>query len=189
MLYPVMRQAADRAARRMIGEAAAQGVTVDPAKVKVDEDRLRKLAQARAALAAAHLATQASRRALQVVTASAGTEAAREVTVTLAGLSPTSLGDELLAAMHAAANAGRFAVLDAAPGAAYVATELADDPNCCKPCRLIDGHQFASLADAKNAYPNGAYTGCLGQLRCRGTVVATWDQGAGSGGSQDEGTG
>jgi ADP-ribosyltransferase exoenzyme len=174
LLYGAMRDVAARAAARMLGEAAAQGVDIDPAHVQVDEDRLRQIAEARAGLAAAQMARHASTKALQVV-ASAGTDAARQVTAVLAGLSPTSLADELRAAMHAAVNAGRFAVLAAAPDASYVASEILDT-NTCLPCRDMDGHTFASLADARAAYANGGYVDCDGGARCRGTVVAAWPQ-------------
>jgi hypothetical protein len=174
LLYRAMAAVAARAAGRMVGEAAAQGVTIDLAKVQLNHGRLRQIAAARAALAGQQLANAASRRALQVVTASAGTDAARQVTAELAGLSPNPLADQLRAAMHSAANEARFAVLDAGPEAVYTATELADDPNCCQPCQDVDGQQFASLEDARAHYANGAYIGCLGGLRCRGTVVASW---------------
>jgi hypothetical protein len=176
LLYRAMTGVAAQAAGRMVAEAAGQGVEIDPAAVTLPRKRLRQLAQARAALAAQHEATAASRTALQavqVVTASAGTDAAGQVTAVLAGLSPRPLADELMAAMHAASNAGRFAVLDAGPGASYVASEILDD-NTCPKCAGIDGHEFASLDDAQAAYGGGGYTGCDGGLRCRGTVVAVW---------------
>jgi hypothetical protein len=173
LLHRAMSAVAQRAAARAIGEAAAQGVDIDPAAVTVDEDRLRQLAAARAAMAGQALAQAASRKALQVVTASAGTQAARHVTAELAGLSTTPLADQLLAAMGAASNEGRFAVMDAGPEAAYTATEIMD-ANTCDRCAEVDGHVFASLADARAAYPAGAYHECLGALRCRGTVVASW---------------
>ena len=174
LLYRGMAATAAKAAGRVIGEAAGQGITIDLAEVRVNHDRLRQLAVARAAMAGQALAQAAARRALQVVTASVGTEAAREVTAVLHGLSPRPLADQLMAALHAAANEARFAVLEAGPEAVYTATELADDPNCCQPCKDVDGHQFASLDDARAAYANGAYIHCSGGLRCRGTVIATW---------------
>ena len=174
VLYRAMAAQAARAAGRAVGEAAAQGITIDPARVRVDHDRLRQLAEARASLAAQQVTAAASRRALQVVTASAGTDAAQHVSAELAGLSVAPLADQLGAAMHAASAEGRFAVLDAGPDAIYVATEWASDPTCCDRCKEIDGHQFASLAEARAAYASGAYRHCQGGLRCRGTVVAAW---------------
>jgi hypothetical protein len=46
----------------------------------------------------------------------------------------------------------------------------------CKPCREIDGHRYTNLVDAREAYPTGGYTKCLGGARCRGTLVTVWPQ-------------
>ncbi len=173
ILYRAMQAQAARGMGRAIGEAAGQGVTIDPAAVRIDQDRLWQLARARAQLAAAPMAQAASSRALQVVTASAGTDAAREVHATLRGLSPRPLADQLMAALHAASNEGRMAVLDAGPEAEYTASEIMDR-NTCQPCASVDGHTFADLADARAAYANGGYVDCAGGLRCRGTIVAAW---------------
>lgn len=173
ILYRAMESSAARAMGRAIGEAAGQGVTIDPAAVRVDHGRLWQLAQARAQMAAVPMTAAASSRALQVVTASAGTDAAAAVGHALRALSPRSLADQLMAALHSAANEARLAVLEAGPEAAYRATEIMDK-NTCGQCAAIDGHEFAGLADARAAYANGGYVNCAGELRCRGTVVATW---------------
>ena len=158
---------------RAVAEAAAQGVHIPARKVKPDTRRLRQQAEARAALAAAYTAQQAAKRALRVTQASAGSNAARDVTAHLEGLSPVPLADQLMAAMVAASNAGRLAVFDAGPDAAYTATEILDD-NTCAPCASIDGYQYPDLGAANEDYGNGGYLGCLGELRCRGTVIARW---------------
>lgn len=174
ILTPAMVDMAHTAARRVIGEAASQGVDIDPGKVKIDDRRLGKIAVARAAMAAGYLADQAGKRALRVVAATPGDDAAREVRTRLDGLSPVSLEDQLMAAMMAAQNMGRVEAYAAGPGAVYFATEILDR-NTCDPCKAIDGHRFGDLADAEAAYINGAYIGCLGELRCRGTVMALWE--------------
>jgi hypothetical protein len=96
----------------------------------------------------------------------------------LSGLSETSLSDQLGAAMTAAENAGRIAVLEAAPesagSATYSASEILDK-NTCVPCQDIDGTDFVDLADAESNYPTGGFIECEGGMRCRGTVIATWD--------------
>ena len=174
LLAAAMIDAAHEAVRRMAAEAATQGVSIDPARVAVDEARLIKIAQARAGLAGAYIAQQACCRALHMAGADIpGGQVAREVTITLEGLSPTPLADQLMAAMMAAQNAGRVAALDEAPDATYVATEILD-VNTCPPCLEIDGTQFASLAEADATYASGGYVACDGELRCRGTVIATW---------------
>jgi hypothetical protein len=64
-------------------------------------------------------------------------------------------------------------VLDAAPRARYVASEI-NDRNRCDPCDEIDGTEFAELADAFAVYGAGGYVECEGGVRCRGTVRAVW---------------
>jgi hypothetical protein len=177
LLADAMASLAAQAVSRMIAEVASQGVTVDPAKVKVKTARLSKVASARAALAGAYVAQQAGQRALQVVAASSGTDAGDNVSAFVDGLSQTSLRDQLGAALSAAQNAGRVAVLDAVPSSAGTATYTASeilDGNTCDPCQEIDGETFATLDDAEAAYANGGYIDCDGGLRCRGTVMSTW---------------
>ena len=175
LLAQAMTDMAWTAARRVIGEAAAQQVTIDPARVSVDEDRLTQIAAARATLAGASLAHAASRRALRVVTATAGDDAAEDVRVTLEGLSPVPLADQLKAAMSAASNEGRVAAFTEADNLTptYTASEILDD-RVCGPCAQVDGTEFASLDEATAAYANGAYVDCDGELRCRGTFIATY---------------
>jgi hypothetical protein len=186
LIKAAMLAAMVSAARRMTREAAGQGVTIDPAKVRIDEGQIGREAAARAALLGSYLAQQAGTKAMQVVGASPQA-AVSEVTAHLDGLGDGALRDHLGAALTAAQNTGRVAALKAAPAAAgravYIASEVLDG-NTCVPCREIDGTELAGLAEAEAAYPAGAYARCLGQFRCRGTVIATWAQGraAASGG-------
>jgi hypothetical protein len=173
LLMAAMDSMLQQGINRAIAEAAAQGVRIEPSRVKPDPKRLAQQAQARAALAAQYTAQQAAKRALRVTQASAGSEAARDVTAHLEGLSPVPLADQLMAAMVAASNAGRLAVFDAGPDATYTATEILD-ANTCAPCAGIDGHEYDGLGAANEDYGNGGYLGCLGELRCRGTVIARW---------------
>jgi hypothetical protein len=176
LLREAMITAAHAAARRVAAEAAHQGVTIDPARTAIDEARLVQIAKARAGIMGQRLASAAADRALRITDATTtGPEAARDVLVTLQGLSPTPLVDQLSAALMAATNTGRLSALDAAPAeATYTASEILD-ANTCAPCAAIDGTDFASLAEASDNYVNGGYVDCEGELRCRGTVIAVWD--------------
>jgi hypothetical protein len=187
LLTAAMNTLAVTASTRMIAEAGTQGVDIDPGKVKIKATRLTRVAQARAGLAAAYLAHQAGTKALQSVRAAAGDDldqqamdAGDTIDTFLTGLSDTPLRDQLGAALTAAQNAGRVAVLEAAPDSAgtavYVATEINDD-NTCDACVDEDGTTFDTLDDAEADYPSGGYINCAGGLRCRGTVIATWDSG------------
>lgn len=179
MVQEAMMSVALRAAQELITEAAAQGVHIDLGQVRLDADALGGIATARTQVWSSYLAQQASSKALQV----AGPRpedflsAADEVDRFLATLSEKSLRDQLGAALTAAQNAGRFAVLEAAPEAGghvtYVAAEWLDD-NTCDHCRRENGTEFDTLEAATAAYPTGGYKDCEGLMRCRGTVVAVW---------------
>jgi hypothetical protein len=179
LVAEAMQSTAMRAAEAMIAEAAAQGVTIDLANVAVDAEAMAGVASARTSVAASYMAQQASSKVLQVYdpTPSGFLAAADEVDKFLSGLSNRTLSDQLGAALTAAQNAGRIAVLEAAPEVAgpatYVAAEFLD-VNTCENCRKEDGHEFDSLAAAEAAYPTGGFKDCQGLMRCRGTVVAVW---------------
>jgi len=173
LLMSAMDSMVQQGVNRAIAEAAAQASASHPARVKPDPKRLASRPRPAPRWPPSTTAQQAGKRALRVTQASAGSEAARDVTAHLEGLSPVPLADQLMAAMIAASNAGRLAVFDAGPDAAYTATEILD-ANTCKPCANIDGYQYPDLAGAEADYGNGGYLGCLGELRCRGTVIARW---------------
>jgi hypothetical protein len=177
LLAAAMTDMAWTAARRACDEAAGQRVYIDPARIRLDEGRLAQVATARAALAGQQLETAASRRALRVVSATAGDDAGDDVEITLAGLSTTPLADQLTAALSAAVNAGRSAAFQTAEDdgavAVYTATEILDE-NTCGPCLTIDGTDFGGLDEATAAYVNGGYVDCEGELRCRGTFIASY---------------
>jgi HK97 family phage portal protein len=189
----VLREAlggmANRAAGRMVDEAAAQGVTVVAPELdeavtnRMDVGSLRAvfgselvgIAAATAGLLGSGLASTAGREALRLLTPGAdGAGVARQVKTFLRGLSNRLKLDQLGGALHRATNAGRVATLEAAPVATYTASEV-NDANRCAPCTEIDGTQFADLDAVRAAYGAGPYRLCLGGIRCRGTVVATWD--------------
>lgn len=171
---------AERAAESMVAEAASQGVHINLEAVRIDAAAMDPIAQGRAAVSASHLAQQATVKGMQVYgRGPAGfVRAADEVDKYLSGLSNQSLRDQLGAALTAAQNQGRMAVLAAAPQSAgfpvdYVAAEFLDK-NTCDNCRKEDGTTFGSLEDAEAAYPTGGFIECQGLMRCRGTVVAVW---------------
>lgn len=176
-----MQDMAWKGAMQLIREAAAQGVVIDPRAVRLDDARIGQVAQARAGLIGARLAAEAGKKTLSVVAATAGSDAAGEVTTHLAGLSDSPLEDQLLAAMTAAQNMGRIEAAHAGmdlTGGTATATEILDQ-NTCGPCEQVDGRRFASIDEAEAAYPSGGYRDCAGMLRCRGTIVINWDGGGG----------
>src|SRR5258707_1075907 len=177
LLADAMATAADKAKAGMIAEAQHQGVTVSDSKAKISASWLGKVAAAAAAMAGGYVAAQAAKFALQVAGAIPAADAGDFVAVHLDGLSQRSLRDQLGAALSAAQNAGRLAVLEAAPESAgqaeYIATELLDD-NTCEHCTAIDGTVFRALDEAGAASPDGGYIEGAGFHRCRGTVMGIW---------------
>jgi hypothetical protein len=184
LVQAAMINVARQAAQQMVDEAARQGVTIDLENVRIDAERLGGTAAARAEFFSGWMAQQATAKALQVhgPTPEGYLAAADEVDSYLRNLSDVTLRDQLGAALTTAQNAGRFAVMEAAPQSAgqtvtYVASEFLDK-NTCDHCRREDGTEFDNLGEATSAYPTGGYKDCEGLLRCRGTVVAVWGPGA-----------
>lgn len=182
LLFARMRAYAEQAGRAQQQEAEDQGVNVP--KWSLDDeavtaaairDRLRQVAATTSRLLGASLVQSAVRKAMRLFGSGPARQVAAQVDEHLDELSEAPLREGLGGAMSAAQNEGRMAVLAVAPPATYVASE-ALDKNSCKPCRDIDRQEFTTLEAAREAYPTGGYTRCLGGPRCRGTLVTVWPQ-------------
>jgi 2'-5' RNA ligase len=163
-------------------EAEAQGVTIpewslddEALTAAAIRDRLRQIGRTAARVLGVGLVQSAVRQAMRVWGSGSASQVAAQVDEHLASLTGAAVEEQVGAAMTAAQNEGRMAVLAVAPPAEYLASE-ALDRNSCKPCRDIDGTRYTTLPDARTAYPTGGYTGCLGGARCRGTLVTVWPQ-------------
>lgn len=180
LLYGRMQEFAQAAGEAQQAEAEEQGVAV-PGWSLDDEaltaaawrDRLRQIASTTARLLGLGLVQSAVRRAVQLFGSGTGEDIAAQVDDHLQGLSTAQVEEQVGAAMTAAQNAGRTAVLAVAPRGRHFATEVLDRSSC-QPCREVDGTEYDSLTAALAAYPNGGYVGCLGGSRCRGTLVTVW---------------
>ena len=173
---------ARQAGEQQQAEAEAQGVTVpdwslddEAVTAAAFRDRLRQIGRTAARVLGVGLVQSARRQAMRVWGSGTADQVAAQVDEHLASLSGAQVEEQVGAAMTAAQNEGRMAVLAVAPPAEYVASE-ALDKSSCKPCRQIDGTRYTTLPDARAAYPSGGYTGCLGGSRCRGTLVTVWPQ-------------
>lgn len=173
---------AREAGEQQQAEAEAQGVNVpewslddEALTAAAIRDRLRQIGRTAARVLGVGLVQSAVRQAMRVWGSGSASQVAAQVDEHLASLSGAAVEEQVGAAMTAAQNEGRMAVLAVAPPAEYVASE-ALDKNSCKPCRDIDGTRYTTLPDARHAYPTGGYTGCLGGARCRGTLVTVWPQ-------------
>jgi len=169
LLLAAMDDVAGKAMDSVISEAKSQGVAVD----KPDAPDLEELATAIAAAMAASTASTAGRTAAQDLRPGEGAAVAAGVRAHMESLTDRFLRDQLGGALSAAQARGRFTVLEVAPIGEWYASERIDS-NTCAPCRSIDQTRFDTLAEAKAVYGNGKYVSCLGGLRCRGQVFATW---------------
>lgn len=173
LLADAMLAMAQDAAAEMKREASDQGV--DVSGEEIDTDRLSEIAAAVAIIIASGLANSAGREALRIWTpGSSSADVADGVDDHMRSLSDSYLRDQLGNALSSAQNHGRQAVMSVAPPAKYFASEVLDT-NTCKQCRAIDGQQFTDMDQAEQAYASGGYRLCQGRLRCRGIVVAVWD--------------
>ena len=190
LLFGRMQAFALAAGEAQQREAEAQGISVpewslddEALTAAAIRDRIRQVATTTARLLGLGLVQSAVRRAVQLFGSGTGDEVAAQVDEHLAGLSGAAVEEQIGAAMTAAQNEGRMAVLAVTPPAEYTASEILDR-NSCAPCRAVDGTRYTNLIDARAAYPTGGYINCLGGPRCRGTLVTVWPQDA-----QQEATG
>ncbi len=166
-------------------EARRQGVTVGPWSLSSDAvaasavgtalSRIRDFARVKVGALSDRLRSSASSRAVVLAQqGKSGDAVANGVDREFTDTKQAYVREELAAAMSAAQNFGRMAVLRAAPPGHYYASELLDK-NTCKPCATVDGQEFTTLDDAEQAYPAGGYVSCQGGGRCRGELITVWD--------------
>lgn len=177
-LAEVLLPAARAGAAGAVQEALAQGVTV---VVPSDEALMAAVADHATAVAEQHahgLSLSAQRKAVQMVQGRTPAEVAGEVVGYLGDLKHQWTRDQLHGAVQMALNTGRFMVMDQVPEEQPVAWEASEllDAATCAPCAADDGLQFATLAEAMKHYPSGGNHRCEGGPRCRGTVVAVYDE-------------
>ena len=163
-------------------EALSQGVKIGTINTATNVDPLlAQRAEATANLLAKGIADSASRKATNLGVTLSPDEAAAAVREHLEGLTDAYLQDMLGGALTQAQNTGRKEVFSERPCRIY-ASELLDS-NTCSVCAEIDGKEYASLAEAEKEYPTGGNRDCLGGPRCRGTLVAVYEEGDASLGS------
>ena len=180
LLEAALVSQAEAAGERMVETAEEQGVTITAAAVAgVLAADLAATAAVTAALLAAGLAASAAREAMRVwAPGMSADEVVSRVREHLEGLSDASLRTELGGALWAAEGEGKFATLEQAEedgvGANWYEAVEERDRNVCIQCSDVNGERFDTLRDARESYPHGGYFGCLGTIRCRGTVEPHW---------------
>lgn len=175
LLLTFMVAMAAKAVDEMVAEAGRQGVKAP--KVEVDPQILEAKAVAVAGSLASGLAAFAGKTAIaQAAPGVSGEQVAAAVGEQIDALSDAALKEQLGGALTEAQNMGRMAVLEEAPKPEILVASELNDRSVCSPCKKIDGTRFDTLADAQRAYPSGWYRLCQGQQRCRGMVIAVWDE-------------
>lgn len=172
-----MREIAEEASEAARNEAIAQGIEPPEFDVVELDDIIETRARAVALLMSRSLSEAAGRQALQRygVNALSAADVAEEVRDHLEGLTDTYAVDQLGGALTHAQNVARTSVFRVAGAQRVYASELLD-VNTCDNCRPIDGRKYDSVSDAEADYPTGGYKDCLGGPRCRGTLVAVYDE-------------
>jgi hypothetical protein len=175
-LLAAMREMAEDALVGAKEEAAAQGVSIGTINMAEQVDPLlASRAQATATLLARGISDSAARAALNLGTdALDPDDVALAVRAHLEALTDAFLQDMIGGAMTQAQNTGRRAVMAEQPARIY-ASELLDQ-NTCTNCSSVDAREYSGITDAEKDYPTGGYRDCQGGPRCRGTLVAVYDE-------------
>lgn len=176
-ILKMIQDLADEGIDTAIAEAVAQGV--NNAKIPTTaaiEDALAARAAALDSVLARGLSDAAARRALAL---SGGvldpTEVAEATATYLNSLTDSYLRDQLAGAAQQGLNSGRKLAIGENNATRVYASELLDEATC-EECTAIDGTEYKTLDEAEADYPSGGYMECLGGPRCRGTLVAVYDE-------------
>lgn len=156
----------------VVKEAASQGVRVAAAT----EAPVWTQAQARiVASNATEKVLDAAKTVYEQPRAAITVPTVEEVQDVVAGVSDKGPIDKARQASNAVVNEGRFdTVAQAARQPDWIySSEVMDGARTCGPCQVIDGTEWATIAEAREWY-NPTMRDCLGQSRCRGSLVFVW---------------
>jgi hypothetical protein len=169
-------QVAALAAAQHVDEANRQGVTLPRPDVSDLAAALMNRSEAVDAILARDLAQRASRDAVRLSGGSLEpVEVADAVVSNMNARSDSYMRDILGGAVQQAINDGRGEVMGRANPTRIYASELLD-ANTCSHCVAKDGTEYQSVGDAAKDYPSGGYRDCEGRERCRGVLVAVYDE-------------
>jgi hypothetical protein len=168
LLSTAMAALADAATVLAAAEVTALGLTAPSAADA--STRINGLAAVFAGQIVAGYAQSASRKAILL----AGDELtlAELIRAHLEGIGAAAsglVGDSVSAALTAAQNTGRAAILSQLTGVVWVADEHMDRA-ACLPCKSANGTEYETWAEAEAHYPVVGNSACLGGGRCRGQL-------------------
>jgi hypothetical protein len=171
-----LRQVADLAAAQAVEEARRQGVTMPRPDTEDLAAGLLNRAEAIDNILTRDLAQSAARNAVRLSGGSlTSAEVADQVKTDLVSRSDSYLRDILGGGIQQGINDGRGLVIQRGDPQRIYASELLDE-NTCINCRQRDGTQYMDMNDAARDYPSGGYKDCLGRERCRGVLVAVYNE-------------
>ncbi len=175
-LVDAMRRQATMGLEDALGEGSRQNHEMVRPTVDEVDDRLVARAQATDALLASSISDAAGRQAIRRTSGSlSAAQVADEVRDHLLGLSDAYLKDQLGGALTQAMNTGRKLVMARNTPERIYSSELLDT-NTCENCVAKDGTEYLEIGAAEIDYPTGGYKDCLGLERCRGTLVAVYEE-------------
>jgi hypothetical protein len=172
-----MIRAADMGIDQAAGEATRQGVegVVRPHTAELD-DRITARALATDNVLAQELSSTVARQAVRRSADNAvASEVADAVVAHMRSLTDNYLKERLGGALTQAMNDGRKATIGRNNPKRIYSSELLDE-GTCEACVSVDGTEYDSIDSANSDYPTGGYSECLGQDKCRGTLVAVYEE-------------
>lgn len=179
-----MQMMAETAAATAVAEAAAQGMILEVPTIAPEVIAAR--ASAIGAILSSALSEVAARKALAFASpGQTGAEVGAAVVDYVNGLTDAYLRERLTGALMSAQNEGRYAVWQQVTAVTFYASELLDGATCGS-CVDIDGTEYRELSAASEDYPAGGYVNCEGGERCRGTLVAVFNEVEGGKGTGEE---
>lgn len=171
-----LKEALKFGAKSAADEAARQGQKVAVPALTAAEKVVAERASVVAGLMSQSAGEAAGRRALALSGGSASfDEIAKGTTDYLESFSNSFLQDRFNGLVGASVNEGRMVVFDDAEPEQLYASELLDT-NTCSACAEIDGTEYADREAATSDYPYGGFKDCLGGDRCRGTIIAVFEE-------------
>lgn len=174
-LEAVFSRMFDWAAGMAAAEAARQGVTRRPQLPTVDPAKVAPMAQA-TALRSWQWLLHKTQEQVGAPSSLMSEELTREeITKIVEKIETKGAVDQARQSIHTAAGSGRVETIEAYEPTQIWASELLDGATC-PACYDVDGKEYEDMIHAMEDYPYGYYKGCRGDSRCRGTIVALYDE-------------
>lgn len=167
----------EQGAAGALDEAGRQGGKTK--KIDLGDSRavISERAQVSAKLMAESIGQAAAQRGLSMSGSSASMdEIADDVAKYLSEFSDAYVKDRMTGLVSAATNEGRMAVFGELDGIEMLYSSELLDAATCSACAEIDGTEYTSRVDAAADYPSGGYRDCAGGDRCRGTIIAVYEE-------------